>query len=109
MGLEKELDILKLLEKEVLKAKQDQKSKEDELFGLMLEEKRLISKLDEDQEQLEKTKNTRNMTQVSNDQVQKEIILKEETSSKQTIDAGRKTSACQQLESEIEALELQKK
>lgn len=108
-GLEKDLDILNLLDKEVLKAKQDQKSKEDQLFSLMLEEKRLTSKLDGAQEQLEKTKSNRNMTQVGNDQTQKDIVLKEESSSKQTIDAGRKTSACVQLENEIQALEAQKK
>lgn len=108
-GLEKDLDILNLLDKEVLKAKQDQKSKEDQLFSLMLEEKRLTEKLDGAQEQLEKTKSNRNMTQVGNDQTQKDIVLKEESSSKQTIDAGRKTSACVQLENEIQALEAQKK
>lgn len=109
LGLEKELDILNLLDKEVLKAKQEQKSKEDELFTLMLEEKRLTAKLDGAQEQLEKTKSERNMTQVCNDQTQKDIVLKEESSSKQTIEAGRKTSACVQLEDELQALESKKK
>lgn len=101
LGLEQELDILNLLDKEVLKAKQDQKSKEDELFTLMLEEKRLTSKLDGAQEQLEVTKKNRNMTQVSNDQTQQDIAHKEESSSKQTVDAGRKTTACVELENEI--------
>ena len=109
LGLEQELDILNLLDKEVLKAKQEQKSKEDELFTLMLEEKRLTSKLDGAQEQLEVTKKNRNMTQVSNDQTQQDIAHKEESSSKQTVDARRKTSACLELENEIQALEAKKK